>query len=525
MAEQENDALLWEATEEGDLGLMTEALDGGANIESLNEYGWTPLMQAVINGDTAGLSLLLQRGAKVNVASQSGSTPLLYAVNGDSDMMDIVKILLKAGADIDAKDSLGSTALEVACREYESPAALLLLEAGAKQGLDCALQEAVMSRCENLVRALLEQGAKFTMPESQTILSRVAEKGYTDMVRLLLDLELDPSVPDEDSRTPLLVSLASFSSSAAMMLIERGADPNQASADGTLPLELAARHGREDIVQALLAGGADPLKKGKDGIPLLTCSLEGGNILIAELLLRSGCRSDERDSAGKTPLDQAFDRNNWQFFQLLLDESELLEPKEAMKKWEKARKEQRREITCILGEILRPLPEKSRRTLHLNVTGARSLLESFSIRWESLLKGTSNSPESPFLIFLGETLSLLDGGAPCVFEAGTFEEGHAFGRTVSYSLHTPRLSLKRSLDQCINESWQSMTTDADETIFTHPQGTPDLIWNGDINTGPWGMSLTLKDLQLQEETRVLALARSLFLVTACYREESPEKKS
>lgn len=434
----------------------------------------------------------------------------------------LLAVALDAGADVDARDFIGRTALEEACNHYENPVALLLLEAGAKDGLDSALQNAVMNRSENLVRALLSRGAKFTTLEGQTLLSRTAEKGYNDMVRLLLGFGQNPDAPDEDSRTPLLVSLASHSSFASLVLLEGGADPNKASADGTIPLELAARNGYEDVVRALLARGADPRKNGKDGVPLLTCSLDRGNILVADLLLHAGCEVDGRDSEGKTPLERAFDRNNWQFFRLFLDASKPLEPTQAKEMGEKARREERREIAFILEEIRQPLPETSLRTLHLNVIGALSLPESFRSRWESLLKDTSNSPDSPFLIFLGEIMSLLDGGAPCVFETDNFQEGHAYGRTVSYSLHTPRLSLKRDLDQGLSESWQSIETNADETTFIHPEGSPDLVWSGDINTGPWGLFIILKGLHLKDETRILELARSLFRVVVFFREETPQ---
>ena len=68
----------------------------------------TPLM-AVTGPDMA--AILLKAGADVNAKDTNGVTPLMHAA-GSCTNPETIAVLLKAGADIHAKDKLGHTALD-----------------------------------------------------------------------------------------------------------------------------------------------------------------------------------------------------------------------------------------------------------------------------------------------------------------------------------------------------------------------------------------------------------------------------
>ncbi|CAN0454105.1 unnamed protein product [Ectocarpus sp. 12 AP-2014] len=73
------------------------------------EYGWTPLMLAAWRGSSWVVRLLLNRGANVSVVADDGHTALhLSARDGGHPV--VTKILLKAGADIEAVTSEGDAA-------------------------------------------------------------------------------------------------------------------------------------------------------------------------------------------------------------------------------------------------------------------------------------------------------------------------------------------------------------------------------------------------------------------------------
>ena len=82
----------------GNPTLLTEELrKEHASVNIHNEMGETPLMLAAISGNTTALALLLARGAQLDAKDVHGWTALMKAVAlGDTEM---VKFLLEAGAD------------------------------------------------------------------------------------------------------------------------------------------------------------------------------------------------------------------------------------------------------------------------------------------------------------------------------------------------------------------------------------------------------------------------------------------
>lgn len=507
---------LWDAISQGDIDSVRFLVMAGADINATGEYGWTPLVEAVTAGEPEIVSFLVNHGADVNVKSSSGDTPLIYAASASYDQEEIAEILIKAGAEVNAKGYLGETALRHACSERLERTAMLILKSGASEGLDDALYAAVLSRMDEMVKELIARGANPNLKVSgNTLLSRVSEKGYTDMMRLLISLGANVDAPDDDSGTPLLVAINSctpIGSSIPMLLIERGASPELSASDGTTPLYLASFKGAEDLVEELLKRGADINKPGPGGMVPLAGAVEGGHILVAEILLKYGAKASEKDLSGKTPVERAFDRGDSKMLQFLLESCCPMDKKELLKWKKKAEKSKQKEVAAVLGLFLGTTPDKDKLDIKVLLTGPRELTEEISEKWKDLLEKTSNSGDAPSLIFLGELLSLLDGGSPCVFEAAAFGESHMFGRTVDYSLETEHLKLIRKYDSCINESWQSMETYADEINFIHPDNTPDLAWSGEAARYTAPMQVNLNGISHTQKENILQLARSYFRV-------------
>ncbi len=507
---------LWDSISHGDMESVRLLVMAGAYINDRREYGWTPLVEAVTAGKTEIVSFLVNHGADVNVKTDGGDTPLIYAASASYDQEEIAEILIKAGAKVNAKGCFGETALRHACSGRLERTAMLILKSGADEGLDDALYAAVLSRMDEMVKELVNRGADPNLKLAGcSLLSRASGKGYTDMMRLLISLGANVDAPDDDSRTPLLVAIEASSpigSSIPMLLIERGASLELSASDGTTPLYLASFRGMEDVVEELLKRGVDINKPGLGGMLPLAGAVEGGHILVTEILLRYGAKADEKDNSGKTPMERAFDRGNYRILQLLLESCSSMD-KKVLLKWKKnAEKSGQQEVAAVLEPFLDTMPEKEKVDLNLILTGPGELTGDISKKWKDLLEKTSNSGDAPSLIFLGELLSLLDGGSPCIFEAAAFGESHMFGRTVDYSMETANLKLIRKYDSCINESWQSMETYADENTFIHPDNMPDLTWSGEAARYTSSMQVNLKGISHTQKKNILQLARSYFRV-------------
>ena len=123
---------LHQACRDRNLHEVKRLLDQGANINARsheNDGAAVPLEDAIEYDAIDIVRLLIERGADVNIKSSSGATPLkMGAVMGNEA---IVRELLKHGTDINAQDYYG-TALDWANRLHRTGIAKLLVENGVK---------------------------------------------------------------------------------------------------------------------------------------------------------------------------------------------------------------------------------------------------------------------------------------------------------------------------------------------------------------------------------------------------------
>ena len=101
-----------------------------ANVEDRGMKGdCTPLMEAASSGHLEIVKLLISHGADVNSQSSSGNTPLMYAcASGHSE---IVRVLLEANANVEDHNENGHTPLMEAASAGHVEVAKILLEYGA----------------------------------------------------------------------------------------------------------------------------------------------------------------------------------------------------------------------------------------------------------------------------------------------------------------------------------------------------------------------------------------------------------
>lgn len=128
--------------EKAGLEEIQDCLDAGADPNARNEGGWTPLHNAVVSlKHPAVVKVLLDAGANPNARlSQRRETPLHFAANfyppglagkWPAHGAEVIKLLFRAGADIEAKDLAGRTPLHYAAGGHHPAEVEALLEAGA----------------------------------------------------------------------------------------------------------------------------------------------------------------------------------------------------------------------------------------------------------------------------------------------------------------------------------------------------------------------------------------------------------
>jgi len=228
------------AARQGDSKLIRWYIDSGAD---LNEKicGNTALMYAGFYGHDEVVHLLTKNGAEVDAKNCSGVSALHWAVQNEQPI--VVNMLLHRGADVNLKDNMGRSPLHKAARKGNIDIARILIRNGADVNalagkmldLSPVLHEAVLSGNVALVRQLIHVGAK-------------------------VDVE------NTKGRTPLHRAAYRNSSCIVSALLELGAIVNKLDINARTPLHWAAFFGHTETTEILVKNGAQCLLKDKIGL-------------------------------------------------------------------------------------------------------------------------------------------------------------------------------------------------------------------------------------------------------------------
>ena len=168
-----------------------------------------------------------------------------------------------------------------------------------------ALHEAVQAGWEDIVRILIEAGADPSLmdDERRTPLSYAAERGHASIIKILQDHQ----VHSHHDRTTLEEALYDAAEAGERWVVEEllqfGVDPN-ARKNETSAMAVASRKGHKRVVRLLLDGEASPSYPDgltSENIPLHQ-AIRHGHVDTASLLLDFGANIQTRDNSGRTAL-------------------------------------------------------------------------------------------------------------------------------------------------------------------------------------------------------------------------------
>ncbi|HEX5418822.1 MAG TPA: ankyrin repeat domain-containing protein [Gammaproteobacteria bacterium] len=227
------------AARSGAIDAARALLAGGADVNQVTRYGWSPLLAATQNRNYQMGKFLIEHGANVNLANKGGWTPLYLATDNrnleggdyptptaDMDSLAYIKLLLDAGANPNAR-----------------------------------MIESTETRTVFTNQWLDEEGA--------TAFLRASQSGDLVLMKLLLKHGADPHINTQLGVTPLDVAAGigwvegiTFEWSraetveAVKLLLSLGIDPNHQADTGRVALHGAAHKGATEVVRILVAAGA-----------------------------------------------------------------------------------------------------------------------------------------------------------------------------------------------------------------------------------------------------------------------------
>ena len=251
----------------------------------IGNAAWQPaaanVAAAARDGDLEAVRKQLETGADVNAPEADGTSALLWAAYQSSP--ELVALLIEAGADPNAANAFGVTPLLQASRYGDAATIAALLEGGADieaAGRDgeTPLMAAARAGGVAAVKLLLEKGADPNAMESledQTALMWAAAEGHIAVVDALLSAGADPNLQARVSELTKRSTRTDFPTG------------------GFTALMWAARNGDEALVRRLVEGGADLDLTNGDGATAMMLAIVNDRFDMAALLVELGADAND----------------------------------------------------------------------------------------------------------------------------------------------------------------------------------------------------------------------------------------
>ena len=318
-------------------------LELGADVNIKNIYGHTPLINAVKDiKDIQLVKLLIDTGADVNIIDETGITALGYSVSSkeDNNSIAITDLLLKSGAKVNRESTQATTALMRAAKSNNFNSVKLLLITGANINATNAANKTAINFATqpDVVQLLIDRGADYSIIDAvkigsinkvndfikingidvndKNLLATAIYYNHIDIVKLLIDQGLLINL------IPLAAKYKNIE--IVKLLINKGMDVNEPyqrtkSTITTALIEAAMVNGNIDVVKVLIDTGADinAVESYLNKTALLMAIEYSDNETI-ELLIKYKADINHIDNEGNAPIDIATRLNKTDIVNLLI---------------------------------------------------------------------------------------------------------------------------------------------------------------------------------------------------------------
>jgi len=233
--------LYFASSKSGRIDVGKDSDIGQVSVSSLQVKPTKSLQKAAADGDLGQVKLNLSLGADVNAKDIRGNSALLYAAINGHEV--VAELLIDKGAEIDATGGYYNwTPLHWAAYTGHTGVAKLLVTRGANVNAKCAddgtpLHEAAWHGHKDVIELLLESGVDPNARDNwsgDTALHRVAAGGYADATKVFIAKGVDTRVKNMAGQTALYKAASAGNKKVASLLLGKESSAQLAALRGDL---------------------------------------------------------------------------------------------------------------------------------------------------------------------------------------------------------------------------------------------------------------------------------------------------
>lgn len=304
-------------------------IEVGADVNARDVDGLTPLMHAVASNALESVKLLLQnKKIDIDAADCNGQTALIIAAY--YGYIDILKLLIKVGANVNYSSLLGEIALHESILNNKYEAAIILMEAGADLNkadvkgntpfLDAVKVDNVLIESE-----LIKRGVRLSNEDKEKFAAMAACNNSKKTFNYLIDNEffsdreiqfgialsiafnhIDCAVSlirkSEDAHKSVLTAFCFSCATNMTVIVDKFIDDlsfiNELSLFDMTPLMCACYCSSEDVARKLIERGAEINLTNKSGKTALMYAAGCENAKVVRLLIQNGAEKSVKDKDG-----------------------------------------------------------------------------------------------------------------------------------------------------------------------------------------------------------------------------------
>lgn len=342
----DNETLLYHLSGTVMPDIVKDLLAGGAEPNSVDLNGNSPLHQAVKSNDIETVNVLLEHGADLNARNSNGDTALHDAVS--LCHAEIAKLLVDSGSRLDIRNKFGITALQKAEALWINAIIHYLIKNDIKIPTDADIDQVMVpwtATAAVMNKESYEECGEKTIKNRSDIVQILLRKGgsshLSDEVRIKLmfllnnsspsliqDADFSPMIYKGFNGASLINAVESDNVTLVKSMLEEGAPLQSKDIYGNTALHEAASRGNTEISELLVKRGADVRAKNKVGWSPLHKAVYNGHDSVVKFLLDNGAEVNAKDANDDTPLHVAAVRGRMGSAQILLEKGANIKTKD-----------------------------------------------------------------------------------------------------------------------------------------------------------------------------------------------------